>query len=126
VPARLVTAAGLVAVAGAYALRLLPWRCPLAWVTGHPCPACGVTRAAHHVAAGALADATRVYPLWWVVLPVGALLAATELGGFVVTGRWGLALHRRWVRGLALAICVAMFVVWIGRFFGAFGGPAPV
>ena len=124
--ARLTGAAALGALGVGYALRVIPWRCPLAWASGHPCPACGVTRAARLVAQGALADATRTYPLWWLVLPAFAALAAVEVGGWLATGRTGLALRRRWVRAVALAICGAMFAVWIARFLGALGGPVPV
>jgi hypothetical protein len=123
---RILGAAALGVLGVGYALRLVPWRCPLAWITGHPCPACGVTRAAHLVAHGALAQATRTYPLWWLVFPAFAALAAVELGGWLVTGRFGVALRRRWVQVAALAVCAAMFVVWIARFFGAFGGPVRV
>ena len=70
-----------------------------------------------------------MHPLWFVVLPAVAALAAIELAGYVRTGLFGGAAsltRTRAVRGALSATVVALMIVWIARFFGLFGGPAPV
>jgi hypothetical protein len=69
------------------------------------------------------AQATRIHPLALVVVPFVVVLACVELGGYVVTGRFGVWTEKSAVRIAGLALCAALFVVWIARFFGAFGGP---
>jgi len=85
-----------------------------------------MTRAARAALSLDFASATRVHPLWFIVLPALALYAAIELGAYVVRGRsFGLAQHKA-VR-VATGVIVALLIcVWIARFFGAFGGPVKV
>jgi hypothetical protein len=46
---------------------------------------------------------------------------------FVRTGRWpSLGGKDRVVMAAALALWILVVVVWVARFFGAFGGPVPV
>jgi Protein of unknown function (DUF2752) len=77
-------------------------------------------RALLHLRFGA---ATHAHPLALVVIPFVAVLAIVELGGYVVMGRFGILTDKRAIRIAGLAMCAALFVVWIARFFGAFGGP---
>jgi len=97
------------------AFEIVPWRCPIALVFGVPCPTCGITRAIRCVLHADFAGAFHFYPLW-----PGIFLAAAIAAGEIFAWKKR-ALH---VAGLALAALA--FVVWIARFFGAFGGPAPV
>ena len=99
------------------------WSCPIRVLTHQPCPTCGLSTAAREMLHLRFAAATHLNPLACVVLPFVALLVSGELGGFVVKGKLGLLLDRRPVRLAGLALCVALFAVWVARFFGAFGGP---
>ena len=84
-----------------------------------------MTRATRFALHGDFASATHMHPLWFVVLPFLAGVAVAEAVAFARVGRWGTALENRWVLRVGLALVVALIAVWIARFFGAFGGPAP-
>jgi hypothetical protein len=99
------------------------WPCPLKVLTGLPCPTCGMTRAARLVAHGDFAGATHMHPLWFVVLPLVLVAGAIELGGFARTGAWGAAAKVPALTYAAYAAVLLLVVVWVARFFGAFGGP---
>ena len=102
------------------------WSCPVRVVTHHPCPTCGLSTAARDMLHLRFAAATNLNPLACVVLPFVAVLVGGELAAFVATGRFGWLANRRCVRIIGLVLCVGLFVVWIARFFGAFGGPLHV
>lgn len=114
---------------GALGLALLagvPSPCPVAFLLGVPCPSCGLTRAARAALQLDFAGATHVHPLWFVVLPALGAFVAIEVGSYVVRGRaFGLD-KRRSVRVVFGTIIVLLVVVWVARFFGAFGGPVPI
>ncbi len=114
---------------GGFALLLLfspfGWPCPLRTIVGVPCPGCGMTRAARLVLHGDFAGATRMHPLWMVVLPALAVLAVAEGVGFARHRRWGVAIESAWTRRVGTVLLIALVVVWVARFFGAFGGPVP-
>jgi hypothetical protein len=102
--------------------------CPFALVTRHPCPGCGLTRAALALAIGRVDEALRLHPLSIVLVPaVGGALAYNALV-YVREGRFTAAasLQGRFATALAVALGLAGLAVWIARFFGAFGGPVPV
>ena len=103
----------------------LKWPCPLKTLTGIPCPTCGMTRAARLVFHGDLAGATHMHPLWFVVLPLVLVAGAVEMAGYLQTGAWGAAAKIRAIRYVAYAVAGLLVIVWIARFFGAFGGPVP-
>jgi hypothetical protein len=104
----------------------VPSPCPLRMLAGIPCATCGLTRAARLVLAGDVAGAFRIHPLWWLVLPSVGVLGAIELFGYVRTGELGLVSKRRGFKTFARVAVALVVAVWIARFFGAFGGPAPV
>jgi len=106
--------------------KFLRWSCPLRTLFHVPCPTCGMTTATRAVLRLDLAAATHENPLALVVLPFVAALVSVELAGFVVTGQFGVATKKSAVRIAGLAMCAALFVVWVLRFFGAFGGPLKV
>jgi Na+/H+-dicarboxylate symporter len=85
-----------------------------------------MTRAARFALEGHLAEATHVHPLWMVVLPLVTVGFALEVVGYARTGKWGLAVEARAFRYAITATFAALLVLWLARFFGAFGGPAPI
>jgi hypothetical protein len=101
----------------------LPWRCPFLFVTGLPCPTCGMTRATRLALHGDFAGATRMHPLWFVVVPACGALAIGEVASFLRRGAWGGVLGHRWTARVGIVLLVALLVVWFARFAGAFGGP---
>ena len=102
-------------------------RCPLALVAHQPCPACGLTRASLAVLSLDFQRAAALHPLVFVVLPVLGAWVLTEAHGYVKTGRASPSPRAARVFASAFAALFALLVlVWVLRFFGWFGGPAPV
>ncbi|MDC0745756.1 DUF2752 domain-containing protein [Polyangium mundeleinium] len=118
----LVGAAFAVAVAVRFPL------CPFALITRHPCPGCGLTRAALALATGDLREAIHFHPLVIPVVPVVALLLLQGSYNYVRHGRWYTFAFQqtRFVTLGSIVLAVAMIAVWFARFFGAFGGPVAV
>jgi hypothetical protein len=117
---------------GAAALALfvfvpgVPPLCPMRWILHVPCPGCGMTRAAALALTGHFAEATRMHPLWFFVLPLLALAASNEAIVYVrADGRQSVVADPK-AFAVAGGIVALMTAVWIARFFGMFGGPAPV
>jgi len=102
------------------------WDCPIRTVLHVPCPTCGMTSAARAMLHLHFAKATHEHPLALVVVPFVVVLVAVELAGYVVTGDFGVWTKKSAVRIAGLAMCAALFLVWIARFCGAFGGPQHV
>jgi hypothetical protein len=77
---------------------------------------------------GRFGEAARIHPLVFVVVPVMGGFLAWAAAVYVRQGRWpggtSPAAERIAVGGLVL--WVLLIGVWIARFYGAFGGPAPV
>ncbi|MCS6899723.1 MAG: DUF2752 domain-containing protein [Myxococcales bacterium] len=107
-------------------LGLLP--CPLAFTLHLPCPGCGMTRATLALLRGDLGGMLRFHPLApLILLFLGSYLGGNALG-FVIQGRWGWVDERLGPRSNALLWGFLLLVlgVWLARFAGALGGPAPV
>ncbi len=111
------------------------WDCPIRTLLHFPCPTCGMTSAARAMLHLRFADATRSHPLSLVVVPFVSVLVAVELGRYVVTGRFDafardpqgnprLEMTKSAVRIAGVAMCMALFIVWIASLLGAFGGLA--
>jgi hypothetical protein len=121
----LVLLASLAAVVLVFA-GLLP--CPMAFALHLPCPGCGMTRATLSLLRGDLAGMLRFHPLApLVLLFLGGYLGGNTLG-FIKDGRWGQVDERLGPRSNALLwlFVVLLFGLWVARFAGFFGGPAPV
>jgi hypothetical protein len=84
-----------------------------------------MTRATRFALHGDFAAATRMHPLWFLVPPALVAIVIAETVAFRRTGRWGTVIERTWVKRAGGVILVVLVAVWIARFFGAFGGPAP-
>jgi hypothetical protein len=119
---------GLVAAALAAAVALRLPLCPFALVTRHPCPGCGMTRAALALARGHIREAIGLHPLVIPVAPLAALVVLACSYNYVRHGRFGFTAPApaRWVTLGAILLGAAMTTLWLARFLGAFGGPVPV
>ena len=106
--------------------RAFHWDCPVRTLIHVPCPTCGMTAALRALVHFDVSGAFHANPLSFVVLPFVAVLVAMELGGFVVTNKFGTWTNKSAVRIAGITMCAALFLVWIARFFGAFGGPIRV
>ncbi len=73
-----------------------------------------------------LAGATRMHPLWWLVFPYLATVAALEAVTYVRTGAVGRWADRPLARRIGVFLVIALVVVWVARGLGAFGGPVPL
>lgn len=103
--------------------------CPMATVTGIPCPGCGLTRATLALVRGDFARAFALHPLSPVLAPLYLGLLASAALSYLRGPR--AAPDRSFVSGrlftaLGSVLLVAVFGLWIARFAGAFGGPVPV
>ena len=113
-------------VAGHLTTRWLHWYCPIAQWTHHPCPTCGLSRAVASLLTGHVRYALHEQPLVVVVLPVLSVVAALELGTYVWTGELGRWTRKRAIARTLVVLAIALFLVWVSRFFGMFGGPVLV
>jgi hypothetical protein len=104
----------------------IPSFCPMRLALHVPCPSCGLTRSARLALAGDWGGATRMHPLWLVVLPYVGLVGAAECVGYLGDGRWGRWAGRPAVKRLGCAIAMALVAVWIAREMGALGGPVAI
>lgn len=93
-----------------------------------PCPGCGLTRATLRLFHGDIHGALSFHPLVLLVLPLLVAFFGTNFVMYVKTGQWGWVErnNQRWVTAIAAGLLVLAIAVWIARFLGYFGGPAPV
>lgn len=113
-------------LAGAVALKIP--LCPFAFLTRHPCPGCGLTRASLAMFSGDFHAAAHLHPLVFIVTPVIGLAFTYNSISYIRRGRWFATegLKGRWVTTGWIVLGVIMIGLWIARFFGAFGGPVAV
>lgn len=127
-PRRALLVLGLGA-AGGVAILLDAPLCPSAALFGIPCPGCGLTRATLALVRGDVLTAFHFHPLVFVLSPLFIGLMASALLDYVrgpVRREPRAGWNTPWL-GPALWVLFALLLgVWIARFFGAFGGPAPV
>jgi hypothetical protein len=119
-------------MAGAVAALLVltaPWMpplCPTRLLLHVPCPSCGLTRAAGCLLRADLAGATRMHPLWVLVFPYLGAVLGLEAARYLKTGAFGGVLAQPLVQRVGVVLLIALVVVWLARWLGAFGGPVPV
>ena len=116
--------AGLWAMAAAAAVALAPLAplfatllpaCPLHLLTGVPCPSCGVTRSALHLAHGELLAALAVNPLAGGGMTFGVLGGLLSPAWVAVGGPLPrMTAQRRW-RWLVAAVLAANWVYLVAR-----------
>ena len=123
---RAVLPATLTGVAGLLLYGVIPWPCPVALLLRIPCPGCGLTRATRLALHGDLAGATRVHPLWFVVVPAVMAAFVFEMRAYVRDGRLGAVERSRLGSGITAGVVVLLVVVWLARFCGALGGPVSI
>lgn len=128
---RLLAAAGVTALWAFAALPYLlgSYRCPIATLTHHPCPGCGMTRAFLLLLAGDLRGSLAMQPLAVpTALVQGAIAAGSVVEGLRSGAPWRM-FERRWGRMLVAALLVvfaADLLLWLARGLGAFGGSVPI
>jgi hypothetical protein len=123
---RLLQAATLAALLGAAALtdptRPLPFDvCIFHWLTGLPCPTCGMTRAVCHAVRGQWAQSMAWHP--------AGLILAAGLAGWMLWAAaeaWSgnplaMALRRRVTNTLLIAGAAVSGVVWVAQLVGSRG-----
>jgi len=112
------------------ALRL-PF-CPMAGVLGVPCPGCGLTRATFALVHGDVHGALHLHPLVFVIAPLFLGAVASAAFSYVRGPRpRSNAVAKPWLAtplatALAMGLLALTLGVWVARFCGYFGGPAPV
>lgn len=106
--------------------------CPMASSFGIPCPGCGLTRATLAMLHGDVRGALLLHPLVWLLTPLFVLFAGSgviELVRSPESGPW-LRSPIRWsgraFNIAAIGLLALTLGVWVLRFQGYFGGPAPV
>lgn len=105
--------------------------CPLASSFGIPCPGCGLTRATLALLHGDVRAALRLHPLVWLLTPLFVGFVGTATLDLVRGSAQGPRPGRidwmsRRVGVAATALLVLTLGVWLARFAGYLGGPAPV
>ena len=119
----------------ASALGLAIWSdfplCPVAGTFGVPCPGCGLTRATLALLRGDVRAALHFHPLVWLLAPlfigfVGVASLELLLGPARTKRAPLLRFSNRGLSLAATALLVLTLGVWLARFAGYLGGPAPV
>ncbi len=100
----------------------IPSFCPMRILLHVPCPSCGLTRATRLALGGHFSAATAMHPLWFIVLPFLTVVGAMQVKHQLQFGQL-VTRTPKWARMSGSVIVVLLVVVWIARFFGAFGGP---
>ncbi len=121
--ARWVKAAVLLGALAAFVFAPIPL-CPTRFYFHVPCPGCGSTRAVLALLHGDVHAALALNPVGLVAAALAVPSLAWILRGVVREGR--VVDLPRWLRVVWTGVIGALFVVWIARFFGALGGPAPI
>ena len=102
--------------------------CPTATVLHIPCPGCGMTRATLAALHGDFRASFRFHPLAMIFSPLLGVYFLAHGVSYIRhgTSRVDEVITGKWIDRLLLLLLVALLALWVARFFGAFGGPAPV
>lgn len=95
----------LLSVLGIYIGTILLFGCPIKFVTGVSCPACGMTRAWSSVLLGDISDAFYYHPLFLL----GPVLLATIF--------WEGTHTRKWAKTLLICLSGIFLLIYILRIF---------
>lgn len=103
--------------------------CTFASLFHHPCPGCGLSRAAHLLLEGHVADSLRMHPFLVPLLVAHACVAVATVRATILEGApW--TFYRERVGRASLyflgGVYVAMIALWILRAMGLFGGSIPL
>jgi hypothetical protein len=93
--------------------------CPVAIITRHPCPGCGLTRAGVALLQGHLDEAVHFHPLVIPIVPIVGLAVLHGIYNYVRYGRWHsfASVQSRTITVGSIILGVAIIGVWIARFF---------
>ncbi len=92
--------------------------CPLVWITGYPCPACGLTRAGICVFRGEFGAAFELHPFIYVII---VFVLAVAVYRYLYHGK-----SVRWMQILMVLLVVAMVVYYIYRLINYFPNHQPM
>lgn len=98
--------------------RILYSMCPAVWLTGYPCPGCGMTRAAFRVLHLDFGGAWEIHPF---IYPIGFLAAAFVWNRYVL-GRREIGFLKKY----AVLIAVGMLAFYLLRMAVFFPGEPPM
>lgn len=118
-----ITALALGAFGALLAAKAVP--CGFATVTHHPCPGCGSTRAVLALFSGDLRGMLRYNPFGPVMAAILGVLVVQAIVSMLLDGDLRRVGGRVLTR-IVMVVAALEIVVWVARFFGAFGGPVPV
>ena len=102
----------------AYLKRFLHSMCVMVWLTGYPCPACGMTRAAYCLLHLDFIDAWRMHPFIYAVVVYLFLFLWNR---YVLLHKAG-----KIMKGLLIVLVAAMILYYIWRMFHYFPGEPPM
>lgn len=91
--------------------------CPLANMTGLPCPGCGLSRAAVLFIQGDFAGAWKMHPFFYFFLILAVVCGICRYG-FGMTGKW--------MTKAAAAVGVGAVIFYIYRMYGYFPNEEPM
>jgi uncharacterized protein DUF2752 len=105
--------------------------CPMAGTLGIPCPGCGLTRATLSLLHGDVRQALHFHPLVWLLTPLFVAFVGAAVVELVRDpDRPRRPSRIRWFGAgtnvAAIMLLLLTLGVWLLRFAGYFGGPAPV
>jgi hypothetical protein len=61
-----------------------------------------------------------------IVCPLAAIVFVADTAHYVRTGHVASVLGGGWGLRIGIGVMLLLVTVWVARFFGAFGGPAPM
>ena len=91
--------------------------CPMVWLTGLPCPACGMTRAGVALLTGQFAKAWQIHPFIYVFVVVFALWFVS---------RYVLQKSVSWMRPLVIICLILLIAFYVYRMIRFFPGEPPM
>lgn len=103
--------------------RLFHTVCPLRFITGVPCPGCGITRAFLKVLHLDLVGATRMHPFWIPVLLLAVCYIAVR---YLVADEARRDNINRVLFRIGIVVAALGIVYYIYRMVTVFPGPAPM